>query len=150
MKQIVLLAGAAALGFAAPAFAKPGHGHGHGHGHGSPHAVKGEKIKGGKAKIHDYDDRYGRRWGGAVCPPGLAKKPVPCVPPGHAKQDYRVGQRFPYRYGTLWNYRDIPYDVRRQYGFNPYDRYYYDDGYIYRVDPRTRLIEQAVLAALFR
>lgn len=28
------------------------------------------------------------------CPPGLAKKAVPCVPPGHAKA-WQVGERIP-------------------------------------------------------
>lgn len=28
------------------------------------------------------------------CPPGLAKKAVPCVPPGHAKA-WRMGERLP-------------------------------------------------------
>jgi hypothetical protein len=38
--------------------------------------------------------------------------------------------------------------LRRQYAFNPNDRYYYGDGYLYRVDPRTMLIEQVVRALL--
>lgn len=31
----------------------------------------------------------------AHCPPGLAKKAVPCVPPGLAKQGWRAGDRLP-------------------------------------------------------
>ena len=117
MKKL-LLVGAAALLFAAPAFAKPGHGHG----------PKGYGVGG--------------------CPPGLAKKAIPCVPPGQAKKLYSVGQRFPRGYGALWGYNQIPYDLRSRYGFDPHDRYYYGDGYIYRVDPRTMLIEQVVSALL--
>jgi hypothetical protein len=61
-----------------------------------------------------------------------------------------VGQRFPSGYGTPYGYNQIPYDLRRQYGFDPNDRYYYGDGYLYRVDPRTMLIQQAVNALLYR
>jgi hypothetical protein len=45
------------------------------------------------------------------CPPGLAKKAVPCVPPGHAKA-WQVGERIP---ATLpwyefrdWDRYDLP------------------------------------------
>jgi hypothetical protein len=72
------------------------------------------------------------------------------MPPGQAKKLYRTGQRFPLSYGNSWSYNQIPYDLRQSYGFNPNDRYYYGDGYIYRVDPRTRLIEQVVSALLYR
>ena len=127
MKQ-VLLAGAAALLFAGPASAKPGNGHGHG----NPHSYGAGPVG----------------YGVGGCPPGLAKKAVPCVPPGQAKKLYNAGQRFPRGYGALWGYNQIPSELRRQYGFDPSDRYYYGDGYIYRVDPRTMLIEQAVRAIL--
>ena len=136
MKHLTMLAGAAALAFAGPAFAKPGQGHGNGHGN-----------------AHGYDDHgkgglYGYGVGG--CPPGLAKKHNGCLPPGQAKKLYRVGQRFPLSYGNRWTYNQIPYDLRRQYDFNPYDRYYYGDGYVYRVDPKTMLIQQVVSALLYR
>ena len=124
MRHLLLLAGAAALGFAGPALAKPGHGRGHG----NPHAYSGYGVGG--------------------CPPGLAKKAVPCVPPGQAKKLYR-GQRWQSAYGTRYTYREIPYDLRRQYGLDPYDRYYYGNGYLYRVDPRTLLVQQ-VSSALLR
>lgn len=124
MKQALLLAGAAALAFiAAPADAKAGNGHGNHGKHGQAHA--------------------------GSCPPGLAKKNNGCLPPGQAKKRYNVGQRYPVSYGDRWGYEQIPYDVRRQYGFDPDDRYYYGDGYLYRVDPKTMLIQQ-VISALFR
>jgi hypothetical protein len=72
------------------------------------------------------------------------------MPPGQAKKLYGVGQRFPRGYGALWSYNQIPYDLRSRYGLDPYDRYYYGDGYIYRVDPRTMLIEQVISALLYR
>ena len=68
MKHLLTLAGAAALAFAGPALAKPGHGNGKGNG--NPHA-------------YGVNGPIGYGVGG--CPPGLAKKHNGCVPPGHAK-----------------------------------------------------------------
>ena len=61
---------------------------------------------------------------------------------------YRSGQRFPRNYGNLWSYNQIPYDLRQRYNFDRNDRYYYGDGYVYRVDPKTMLVEQVVSALL--
>jgi hypothetical protein len=136
MKHILLFAGAAALGFVAPALAKPGNGHGNGHGKGHGYA-------------HGFEaEREGIGYGVGGCPPGLAKKNPPCIPPGQAKKLYGVGQRLPLGYGTRYGYNQIPYDVRTRYGLNPYDRYYYGNGYLYGVDPKTMLIQQAVAALL--
>ena len=134
MKHAFLIAGAAALAAAVPALAKPGHGQGHG------------KFKPEKVKVVSHGGHLGYGVGG--CPPGLAKKG--CVPPGQAKKLFNVGQRFRSNYGTLWGFNQIPLDLRRHYGFDDDDRYYYNTGYIYRVDPRTMLIRQAVIAALLR
>ncbi len=136
MKHLVLLAGAAALGFAGPVLAKPGNGHGHG----NNHAYGYDK--------HGQGALYGYGRGG--CPPGLAKKNNGCMPPGQARKLYRTGQRFPLGYGNAWSYNQIPYDLRRQYGLDRNNRYYYGDGYIYGVDPRTRVIESVVSALLYR
>jgi hypothetical protein len=130
MKAIMLLAGAAALGLAGPAFAKPGNGHGYGHGHG-----------------HGYDSERGVGYGVGGCPPGLAKKHNGCMPPGQAKKLYR-GQRWRSGYGNYYAYRSIPYDIRRRYDLSPRYRYYYSDGYLYAVNPRTMLIAQVISALL--
>ena len=137
MKHLFTLAGAAAFAIAGPAIAKPGNGHGNGNGkgHGNP---------------YEYGVNGPVGYGVGGCPPGLAKKHNGCMPPGQAKKLYRVGQRFPLSYGQRWSYNQIPYDLQRQYGFNPYDRYYYGDGYVYRVDPKTMLIQQVVSALLYR
>jgi hypothetical protein len=127
MKQLLLLAGAAALASTAPAIAQ-------GKGHGNPHA---------------YGVNGPVGYGAGGCPPGLAKKHNGCLPPGQAKKLYNVGQRFPLGYGQAWNYNQIPYDLRSQYGLDPYGRYYYGDGYVYRVDPTTMVIQQ-VLSAILR
>jgi hypothetical protein len=124
MKQALLFAGAAALAFAAPAVAKPGNGHGVAYGANGP---------------------VGYGVGG--CPPGLAKKQNGCMPPGQAKKLLR-GQRFPEGFGTMYGYGQIPFDLRNRYDLNPYDSYYYNDGYLYRVDPKTMLVEQVISALL--
>ena len=126
MKQTLLIIGAAAFAIAAPAVAKPGKGHGHG--------------------AHGKHQMYG--YGAGNCPPGLAKKNAMCMPPGQFKKLYGVGQRYPSGYGSLWSYNQIPFDLRSQYGFNPYARYYYGDGYLYQVDPRTLLIQRVVNAIM--
>jgi len=124
MKQLFLLAGAAALGVSAPAIAHPGNGHGHGNAH---------------------ENAYGYGIGG--CPPGLAKKHNGCMPPGQAKKLYR-GQRWQGTYGDRYTFGQIPYDLRRRYDLDPTDRYYYGNGYLYQVDPRTLLVQQVISALL--
>ena len=131
--RMLLLAGAAAMfAVATPAAAKPGNGHGdHNASMKSNHSAKG---------------RYGA-WGNS-CPPGLAKKHNGCMPPGQARKHYRPGQRWSSNYGQRWNWSQVPYDWRQRYDLNPNDRYYYRDGYVYSVDPRTMLVEQIIRAVL--
>ena len=95
--------------------------------------------------VYEY---YGESFRSGRCPPGLAKKNNGCMPPGQAKKLYNRGQRFPLNYGNMWNFDQVPNDLRRQYGFGPDANYYYGDGYIYQVDPKTMLIQQVVSAIL--
>lgn len=125
MKAILVLAGVAALAVSGPAIAKPGHGHGYDHGD---------------------QDRNG--YGQGDCPPGLAKKHNGCLPPGQANKLAR-GDRWRSGYGNFYSYQRIPYNVRRRYDLNRRYRYYYNDGYLYAVDPRTMLVQQ-VIGALLR
>jgi hypothetical protein len=137
MKQTLMLLGAGALAFAAaPAAAKPDKGHGN-HGKHGAHAAM-DHGKHGKHQMYGYSARG--------CPPGLAKKNAMCMPPGQMKKLYGSGQRYPAQYGNLWSYNQIPQDLRSRYGFNQDHRYYYGDGYLYQVDPRTMLIRQVVNA----
>jgi hypothetical protein len=129
MKHLLLIAGAAALAVAGPAVAKPGKGHG------NPHSS-------GKNRLIGY--------GVGGCPPGLAKKHNGCMPPGQVKKQFRVGQRFNRSYGYRWSFNQIPYDLRSRYDFDPRFNYYYGDGYLYRVDPKTELVRQVVSALLYR
>ena len=130
MKQLLLLAGAAALLSAGPAYAKPKHAKGHGKAH--------------HGQIYNDGGYYAPGIGG--CPPGLAKKG--CMPPGQAKK-LGIGQRYPYAAQSLFGYNQLPYDMRSRYGYDPYARYGYDNGYYYQVDPTTMVISQ-VLGAILR
>jgi len=135
MEQLFLIAGALALGFAGPALAKPGNGHGNGHGY----------AYGVNDQAYGLNGPVGYGHGG--CPPGLAKKAVPCVPPGQAKK-LGIGQIMPTGFASRYAFNRIPYDLRSQYGLNPYNKYYYNNGYLYGVDPRTMLIQQVISALL--
>ncbi|MEO7603013.1 MAG: hypothetical protein ABIS39_07105 [Sphingomicrobium sp.] len=137
MKQTLLIMGASALLIAAPAVAKQGQGKGHGQ-HGA-HATM-DHSKHNKSQLYGY--------GGGGCPPGLAKKNARCMPPGKFKKLYASGQRYPAQYGNQWSYNQIPQDLRSRYGFNQDSRYYYGDGYLYQVNPRTNLIQQVVNAIM--
>src|SRR5690348_4377737 len=128
MKNLLLIAGVAALGLISPAAAKPGHGNGHGHGF----------------------DNVPVGYGIGGCPPGLAKKHNGCMPPGQAKKLFRVGQRYNTAFGSRYGYGQIPYNLRNQYNLTPGYRYYYDNGYLYQVNPRTMLVQQVISALLGR
>jgi|SRR6478735_2617088 hypothetical protein len=128
MKQILLMAGAAALAIAGPAVAKPGHGQGHGN-------------------SQSYGTHGNVGYGVGGCPPGLAKKNNGCMPPGQAKKLY-AGQHFASQYGDRYGFGQIPYDLRNRYNLDPRDRYYYGNGNLYQVDPRTMLVEQVISALL--
>ncbi|NOD63466.1 MULTISPECIES: hypothetical protein [unclassified Ruegeria] len=66
------------------------------------------------------------------CPPGLAKKSIPCVPPGQAKKIYRNGDFIRNDYRWV----DNPY----RYGLNRNYSYIRAGDYVYRVDPDTRKV----------
>lgn len=98
--------------FATSAVAEPGRGHGH-----------------QRAQSHI-----------GHCPPGLAKKNPPCVPPGQARKNgfhygNRVGEIL--RAGDYVLIRDPRrYDLQRRQGWS----YYRDGNRAYRVDSETRQI----------
>ena len=151
MKKLILIASAAALAFAGPAIAKPDHAKGPGNkGHAAMgHAKPGKAHKATRGII--VSDRYGRLYAldaRGSCPPGLAKKGNGCMPPGQAKKLYNVGDRYRRNFGTMWGYNQIPDYMRNQNSFDPYDRYYYNQGYLYQVDPQTMLVQQVISALL--
>jgi hypothetical protein len=163
MKTLILLIGAATFAIAAPAAAKPGNGHGHGNSghsnmsHGESNHVTGmhgnsaHGVHGKSAHGLVVSDRYGRLYAlnaRGTCPPGLAKKGNGCMPPGQAKKVYGVGQRYNRNFGNMWSYNQIPDYLRNQYSFDQGDRYYYNNGYLYQVDPKTMLVQQVISALL--
>ena len=97
------------------------------------------------------DDRMAalsNRYGGALCPPGLAKKEPSCMPPGQAKRLFHTGQRLSPNYGYYTPYNQIPVDLRTRYSLDPNARYIYRDNTIYVVDPTTRLVNNIINAIL--
>lgn len=74
------------------------------------------------------------------CPPGLAKKNPPCVPPGQVGKNYRIGER----YGNDGYWEDSylrRYDLPRL----PRGESYYrvGDNFL-RVDDNTRLVLELI------
>ena len=134
-----------------PAFAQ-NHGNGNGNGHaqqtmgGSPH---GNGKFNDQRRDDDFDrgrdrernissaiDRYeGRNQASNGCPPGLAKKNNGCLPPGQARRQFGIGTRYP----NLQGY-NIPAGYRGRYRDSTTAVYRYNNGMVYQIDPRTRLI----------
>ena len=54
--------------------------------------------------------------------------------------DFTVGQRIPSGY-DMYN---VPYGYRDQYRDDAQSMYRYSDGYVYQVDPTTRLVQAAI------
>ncbi|UFM67384.1 hypothetical protein LOS78_20025 (plasmid) [Paracoccus sp. MA] len=110
---------------AAPVVADPGRNNGKG-GFAGHHDHRGHKDKPRTQARHVAD-----------CPPGLAKKNPPCVPPGQVGKRYgtRVGDTL--RIGNYTLIRNLDrYGLEQRRGWN----YYRDDDRIYRVDSGTRKI----------
>jgi hypothetical protein len=166
MKHIIMLAGAAALSFAGPAFAKPGQGHGHGNGYG--HA-KGFDDQGDDEDEGLGGQRFG--YGAGGCPPGLAKKTPACVPPGQARKQQQValGQnvyaqvpygyanpyavnQVPYGYANPYAMGQVPYGYANPYAASPYGAYAapgYANPYGYGYNPQAQMVQQ-IIGSLIR
>jgi hypothetical protein len=148
MRSLLLLAGAAMLAATAPAMAKPDKAHGKG-----AHATMkhGKSMKGPQSrKGVVVSERHGRLYAfnaRGSCPPGLAKRNNGCQPPGQAKRTYNVGQRYNRNFGNMWTYDQIPPYLLSD-TFDRSDRYYYNNGYLYQVDPKTMLVQQVISALL--
>lgn len=74
-------------------------------------------------------DKGNHKAGIGHCPPGLAKKNPPCVPPGQARK-YDIGDRIDDDYIILRN--------PGRYGLDRDETYYRVGDSIYRVDRETR------------
>ncbi len=94
---------------------------------------KGKGKNKSKIQVERVSPDYGVKVGGkSHCPPGLAKKAVPCVPPGQVKNRYRVGDRIADDY--VWI--NDPY----RYGLRRGGDYVRAGDYVYRIDPETRKV----------
>ena len=74
------------------------------------------------------------------CPPGLAKKNPPCIPPGQVGKNYRIGER--YDEDGYW-----ADDDRINYGLPPLPRgesYYRVGDSLLRIDDETRLVLELI------
>jgi len=113
----------------------------HGPGKGSPRKEVHREYRADRDDRRDYrrEHRPEVRYV-ANCPPGLAKKNPPCIPPGQLRKHddyrgYRVGEIF--RPGDYVLVRDLRrYDLQPHPGWN----YYRDDNRIYRVDSGTKKV----------
>lgn len=81
-----------------------------------------------------FDRRIAARYNGFDCPPGLYKKSPRCIPPGQVNK--LVGQRLPSIYARSL----MPDRLRNLYRDNDDYYYRYGDGYAYRVDRKTQLV----------
>lgn len=117
-KHIAILTAAFLLGVMPALAESKGHGKGHG-------------------KRGGWEDDWRQGQVARGCPPGLAKKNPPCVPPGQAKK-YAPDVYHPhvYRRGDYLPDDAIYLHDPRYYGLRD-GTYYVDDGYVYRVDPQT-------------
>ncbi|MBA4492102.1 hypothetical protein [Paracoccus sp. S1E-3] len=127
MTAMIVLASVAAT----PVLADPGNGKGNGRGN-----------KGGEQRRGDVD-RHRNVIVVGNCPPGLAKKDPPCVPPGQARKHDRDYDRVYRRVGDVIRVGDytIIRDIDR-YGWDDRDNwdYYRDGDRAYRVDRNTQKI----------
>jgi hypothetical protein len=152
MKKLLLLAGAAMLVTTGPAAAKPDQSSPKGKHATMKQAKAKNSVKGVKSTRGIVtSDRFGRLYAldaRGSCPPGLAKKNNGCMAPGQAKKVHNVGQRYNRNFGNTWTYNQIPENLRSQYSLDQSDRYYYRNGYLYQVDPKTMLVQQVISALL--
>lgn len=104
---------------AAPVLAGNGNGQGKG---------KGNQTGGNKVKVIQPANQSAS----VHCPPGLAKKAVPCVPPGQVKARYGIGDLIDRDY--VWI--DNPY----RYGLKQNGYYVRAGDYVYQVDRDTHKV----------
>jgi len=74
------------------------------------------------------------------CPPGLAKKNPPCVPPGLARGSQPYDDDLHYGIGDIIDRDYVILDDPGYYGLNPYDDYFRVGNYVYRIDRKTQAV----------
>lgn len=90
---------------------------------------------------YGYGDRYDYRFAdGVVYGVDSRTQAIQAVVALLTGQDWTVGQAMPAGYDVY----NVPYGYRDRYADGPDRMYRYDDGYVYQVDPNTRLIQAAI------
>ena len=170
MRKLLLLAGTVAIATSVPALAKPGQGNGHGndgarseghvngnHGRNDDLGARGSRsrqravVDRNQNGIADHRERRvnraDNRYGGAACPPGLAKKSPSCVAPGQAKRRFTQGQRVPRGYNQYTAFDRIPAryrdDIPETFRSDAY-RYIYRDDNVYVVDRSSNVVRSII------
>ena len=153
MRKLLMLGTAAAVALLAPSLAPSsadaqgrGKGHGaaaHSRAGGAGRVRSDHWMRGPDGRWIRADDRLaaGNPHG---CPPGLANRNPPCVPPGQARRMFHQGQRLPVNYNYYVDFGAIPIDVRNRYDIPAGYRYVYRDNVVYVVDPATRLVRTII------
>lgn len=96
------------------------------------------------SSYYDLPDRYQYRYAdGALYGLDPQTQTISQVAALLTGQDWTVGQQMPPGYDVY----NLPYDYRARYPDSAQDMYRYSDGYVYQVDPKTRLV-QAVIQLL--
>lgn len=72
------------------------------------------------------------------CPPGLAKKAVPCVPPGQVKKKRAQNGDFRYNVGERIDGDYLSIRDPKRYGLKTDGTYVRSNDYVYQVDRETR------------
>ena len=142
IRPVALLATIAILALPAVASAKPENkgkpqntGHVQEHGDHAHHEMAGAKGKPKGAPT------AGNRYNGMACPPGLAKKAQPCLPPGQL----RKGDRLPESWSSHYSrYGSLPDFFRSRYPVDSRYRYVQTEGRVLVVDAATRAILDVV------
>ena len=93
------------------------------------------------ADYYGYDDPYDYRYADGIVygldPETSMIQEIAGLLTG---DDWSIGSRMPAGYDVY----NVPYDYRDEYYDTNEDWYRYSDGYVYRVDPTTQLIEAAI------
>jgi len=144
-RALALVIPALVLGAATSALADKDKGskgkHGHGHRGGPPAAFQPVRVvvpNQDRAIVYQY---YRREFSAGRCPPGLARKGNGCLPPGHAKKLWIIGQPLP----PAVAYQPVPPAVVQQLAPVPrgYEYVRVDDDVIL-MDTANRMVADVV------
>ncbi len=92
-------------------------------------------------RYYGLDDRYQYRYAdGALYGVDPSTQAIGQIAALLTGQPWTVGQAMPAGYDVY----NVPYDYRSRYADTPDSLYRYSDGYVYQVDPTTRLVMAAI------